>query len=49
MDTDTLIDLDGLNWPALRHGAGGLEIAATCRHRRTAGLQGASRMDAPFR
>jgi CO/xanthine dehydrogenase FAD-binding subunit len=29
--TDTLIDLDGLNWPALQATAAGLEIAATCR------------------
>jgi CO/xanthine dehydrogenase FAD-binding subunit len=29
--TDTLIDLDGLAWPALVPSAAGLEIAATCR------------------
>jgi CO/xanthine dehydrogenase FAD-binding subunit len=29
--TSTLIDLDGLNWPALEASAEGLEIAATCR------------------
>lgn len=29
--TDTLIDLDGLNWPALKASSAGLEIAATCR------------------
>jgi len=29
--TDTLIDLDGLSWPALVPSAAGLEIAATCR------------------
>ena len=29
--TDTLIDLDQLNWPALTVSAAGLEIAATCR------------------
>jgi CO/xanthine dehydrogenase FAD-binding subunit len=28
---DTLIDLDGLKWPALQASADGLEIAATCR------------------
>jgi len=28
---DTLIDLDGLGWPALTASAAGLEIAATCR------------------
>jgi CO/xanthine dehydrogenase FAD-binding subunit len=28
---DTLIDLDGLKWPALQASANGLEIAATCR------------------
>jgi len=29
--TDTLIDLDQLNWPALQSSQAGLEIAATCR------------------
>ena len=29
--TNTLIDLDTLNWPALKASAAGLEIAATCR------------------
>ena len=29
--TDTLIDLDGLNWSALKASSAGLEIAATCR------------------
>ena len=29
--TDTLIDLDSLNWPALKASAEGLEVAATCR------------------
>jgi CO/xanthine dehydrogenase FAD-binding subunit len=29
--TDTLIDLEGLRWPALQASAEGLEIAATCR------------------
>jgi CO/xanthine dehydrogenase FAD-binding subunit len=29
--TDTLIDLDGLGWPALSATSAGLEIAATCR------------------
>ena len=29
--TNTLIDLDGLNWPALKATPAGLEIAATCR------------------
>jgi CO/xanthine dehydrogenase FAD-binding subunit len=29
--TDTLIDLEGLGWPALAASAGGLEIGATCR------------------
>jgi CO/xanthine dehydrogenase FAD-binding subunit len=29
--TDILIDLDGLNWPALKASSAGLEIAATCR------------------
>ena len=28
---DTLIDLEGLDWPALETSAAGLEIAATCR------------------
>lgn len=28
---DTLIDLHGLNWPALQSSAAGLDIAATCR------------------
>lgn len=31
LSTDTLIDLDGLNWPALTPSPAGLEIAATCR------------------
>src|SRR4029077_759108 len=30
-NTNTLIDLDGLNWPALKATPEGLEIAATCR------------------
>jgi CO/xanthine dehydrogenase FAD-binding subunit len=29
--TDTLIDLEALNWPALASSSAGLEIAATCR------------------
>jgi CO/xanthine dehydrogenase FAD-binding subunit len=29
--TDTLIDLEGLQWPALQAKSAGLEIAATCR------------------
>ena len=29
--TDTLIDLDALNWPALQEQADGIEIAATCK------------------
>jgi CO/xanthine dehydrogenase FAD-binding subunit len=29
--TDTLIDLEGLQWPALQASSAGLEIAATCR------------------
>ena len=29
--TDTLIDLDQLNWPALKSSRAGLDIAATCR------------------
>jgi len=29
--TDTLIDLEQLNWPALQASSAGLEIAATCR------------------
>jgi|ERR1051325_9512730 len=29
--TNTLIDLDTLNWPALKASASGLDIAATCR------------------
>src|SRR3981189_2770913 len=29
--TDTLIDLDQLNWPALETSPAGLDIAATCR------------------
>jgi CO/xanthine dehydrogenase FAD-binding subunit len=29
--TDTLIDLASLDWPALKKGSDGLEIAATCR------------------
>src|SRR5512132_3517988 len=29
--TDTLIDLDQLNWPALESSGAGLDIAATCR------------------
>jgi CO/xanthine dehydrogenase FAD-binding subunit len=29
--TDTLIDLEGLHWPALEQSATGLEIGATCR------------------
>jgi CO/xanthine dehydrogenase FAD-binding subunit len=28
---DTLIDLEGLNWPSLQASAAGLDIAATCR------------------
>ena len=28
---DTLIDLEGLNWPSLEVSSAGLEIAATCR------------------
>jgi len=31
LSTDTLIDLDQLQWPALRASAAGLDIAATCR------------------
>jgi CO/xanthine dehydrogenase FAD-binding subunit len=31
LSTDTLIDLDQLQWPALRTSAAGLDIAATCR------------------
>ncbi|PWT85754.1 MAG: FAD-binding molybdopterin dehydrogenase [Proteobacteria bacterium] len=31
LSTDTLIDLEDLNWPALTPSAAGLEIAATCR------------------
>src|SRR5262249_10377855 len=31
ISTDTLIDLEQLNWPALAPSAAGLEIAATCR------------------
>lgn len=31
LGTDTLVDLHGLNWPALAAGPDGLEIAATCR------------------
>jgi CO/xanthine dehydrogenase FAD-binding subunit len=31
LGTDTLIDLHGLNWPALAVGPHGLDIAATCR------------------
>ena len=30
VDTDTLIDLQSLRWPALQASADGLEIAATC-------------------
>jgi CO/xanthine dehydrogenase FAD-binding subunit len=30
-ETDTLVDLDGLGWPALEASADGLDIAATCR------------------
>src|SRR5690349_10714425 len=29
--TDTLIDLEGLGWPALEVSADGLDIAASCR------------------
>ncbi len=29
--TDTLIDLEGLGWPALEAGPAGLDLAATCR------------------
>src|ERR1700757_872332 len=29
--TDTLIDLERLNWPALENSPAGLDIAATCR------------------
>jgi CO/xanthine dehydrogenase FAD-binding subunit len=31
LSTDTLIDLEDLNWPALTPSPAGLEIAATCR------------------
>ena len=31
--TDTLIDLEGLRWPALQVSPDGLDIAATCRKR----------------
>jgi CO/xanthine dehydrogenase FAD-binding subunit len=31
LSTDTLIDLDQLNWPALKTSPAGLDIAATCR------------------
>jgi CO/xanthine dehydrogenase FAD-binding subunit len=31
LSTDTLIDLDQLNWPALESSPAGLDIAATCR------------------
>src|SRR5436309_2282729 len=31
ISTDTLIDLDQLQWPALQQSSDGLDIAATCR------------------
>jgi CO/xanthine dehydrogenase FAD-binding subunit len=31
IDTHTLIDLESLKWPSLRHSEEGLEIAATCK------------------
>ena len=37
--TDTLIDLDQLNWPALEPSSAGLDIAATCPLRSSTGSQ----------
>ena len=43
--TDTLIDLESLGWPALHASRDGLDIAATCTHRRARPVRRAARVD----